>query len=282
MKIRFAILSALIFVSSLAYAYIPPYWMIMSRVAENHGKGMYLIDQDIIFPGEGEPLLVNEKWTVLNENKMRLEVTGRRQLQGKIKLVIIYDDARKFFIDETGARKSARTPTDFFEPIFNFRFSKNIKPYLVSQKVAPAESLRSEAHKYSKDRPQAAPESYVRLARLDGVVTWAIGNAALPGASAPGLWIEQDQFNVRQIRLADDVQVTARKYETFSQGFQFPRERDVMLNKTLIRISTNNVNAVASSRDTLNRLEPQSLSQETGPAMMPDSQLIRAFYTQLR
>lgn len=280
--IRLVSLFIVLLSSVSVFAYIPPYWMIMSRVAETHGKGTYAIDQDVVFPGETEPLLVNEKWTVLNENKMRLEVTGRRQLQGKIKLIFIYDDSRKHFLDEAGMRKTGRAPTDFFEPLFHFRFSKNIKPYLVAQKVAPAESLRSEPFHYSIQKPQAAPESYVRLARLEGVVNWAVGTPSLPGAQSPGLWIEQDQFNVRQIRLADNVQVTARRYENFPQGLSFPRERDVQFNKTTVRIVTNSVSSVGSSKDALAKLEPQSLTKDVGGAVWPESQLIRAFYTQLR
>lgn len=282
MNIRNLFAAVAFFSSISAFAYIPPYWMIMSRVADNHGKGAYVIDQDVIFPGETEPLLVNERWTVLNENKMRVEVTGRRQLKDKIKLVFIYDDSRKHFLDEAAARKTGRVPTDFFEPLFHFRFSKNIKPYLVSQKVAPPESLRSEAHRYSVNNPQPPAESYVRLSRLDGVISWAIGSASLPGAKSPGLWVEQDQFNVRQIRLADEVRVTARRYETFAQGLSFPREREVEFNKTTIRITTNSVSSVASSKEVLFRLEPQSLSKDAGAAVFPDSQLIRSFYTQLR
>ncbi len=282
MNLRSLLAALLLLTSMSAFAYIPPYWMIISRVADNHGKGAYVIDQDVIFPGETEPLLVNERWTILNENKMRVEVTGRRQLKDKIKLVFIYDDSRKHFVDETAARKTGRAPTDFFEPLFHFRFSKNIKPYLVSQKVAPPESLRSESHHYSPGNPQPQSENYVRLSRLDGVVNWTVGSASLPGGKSPGLWIEQDQFNIRQIRLADEVRVTARRYETFGQGLSFPREREVEFNKTTIRITTNSVSSVAASKELLFRLEPQSLGKEDGAALLPDSQLIRAFYTQLR
>jgi hypothetical protein len=272
--------------TSTSWAYIPPYWMIMSRVAENHGKGMYVVDQDLIFPAtEGEPLIVNEKWYVMSEGKFRVEVTGRRQLKDKINLIYVYDESRRHFIDEAGVRKSIRTPNDFFEPLFHFRFSKSIRPYLVAQKIAPAESLRSEPHKYSQKNPQPEPENFIRLGRIDGIVTYIVGLPTLPNSSnkSPGIWIDQDQFNIRQVRYPSQVQVTARRYNTYSQGFKFPRERDITFNNVTIRAVTNSVNSIAASGENKLRVEPQSLAKATDfKALLPDDPTIRNFYSSVR
>src|SRR6185437_4517828 len=81
-----------------AQAYIPPYWMILSRTAQNHGKGAYIVDQDVTFSAVAPPgpsgaaanapanvassasapanptssLMTHEHWTILNEPNMRL------------------------------------------------------------------------------------------------------------------------------------------------------------------------------------------------------------------
>lgn len=272
--------------SVVAWAYIPPYWMIMSRTAESHGKGMYMIDQDVIFPGEAEPYIVNEKWYVLSEGNLRVEVTGRRELQGKINLVYIYDENRRHFIDEAGQRKALRTPGEFFEPLFHFRFSKSIKPYLVAQKIAPAESLKSEPHKYNPKETGAPPEeNFLRLGRIDGTVAYVIGLPTLPNNENqnPGLWIEQDQFTVRQVRYPSQLKVTAKRYETFSQGFKFPREREVQFNNATIRIVTNSVNGIASSGENKGRVQSSSLAGlKDFKAQLPDEKLIRSFYSTVR
>jgi hypothetical protein len=228
---------------------------------------------------------VNEKWYVMSEGKFRVEVTGRRQLKDKINLIYVYDESRRHFIDEAGVRKSVRTPNDFFEPLFHFRFSKNIKPYLVAQKIAPAESLRSEPHKYSQKNPQPEPENFIRLGRIDGIVTYIVGLPTLPNSSnkSPGIWIDQDQFNIRQVRYPSQVQVTARRYNTYSQGFKFPRERDITFNNATIRAVTNSVNSIAASGENKLRVEPQSLAKATDfKALLPDDPTIRNFYSSAR
>lgn len=275
----------ILLMSTSSWAYIPPYWMIMSRVTENHGKGLYAIDQDVIFPSENGPIIINERWTVLNEDQLRVEVTGRREFSNQINLVFIYDQNRKHFIGDDGQKKSMRTPHEFFEPVFHFRQSKEIKPYLVAQKIVPTETLRSEPHKFSNKNPHPAEETYVRLGRLAGVVNYIVGLATLPNSAtkSPGLWIEQDQFNIRQIRYPSQLQITAPTYSTFSQGFQFPKERDVSFNNVNIKIVTNSVTSIANSGDNKSKLSPQSLLQmKDYKPRWPDETTIKNFYSQLR
>ena len=280
------LLTLSLFLTSSAWAYIPPYWMIMSRTAENHGRGMYVIDQDLIFPApEGEPYIINEKWYVLTEGNLRVEITGRRQLKDKINLVYVYDETRRHFIDEAGVRKAVRTPSDFFEPLFHFRFSKNIKPYLVTQKIAPPESLRSEPHKYSQKSPLPEPENYLRLGRIDGVVNYIVGFPTLPDTTnkSPGLWIEQDQFTVRQVRYPSQTQVTARRYNTYAQGFKFPREREIVFGNSTIRVVTNSVTSIANAGENKLKVMPTSLAKlQDFKAQLPDDSVIRNFYSLVR
>src|SRR5271165_1585743 len=104
------------FLSAPAMAYIPPYWMIMSRTADNHGRGVYVVDQDVVFNHGEEPIIVNERWFVQGEQNMRLEVTGRRQLKDLLRLTYIYQNGRRYYLDENGVKKSEPITRDWFEP----------------------------------------------------------------------------------------------------------------------------------------------------------------------
>jgi hypothetical protein len=276
-----------IFLSLSAFAYIPPYWMVMSKTAEQHGKGIYYVDQDVVFQGpNGEPLVVNERWTIQNENSMRLEVTGRKELKDKVRLTFVYEDGKRYFVDENGVKKQARISAEFFEPLFHFRFSKNIKPYLVSQKIAPPESLRSEPHKYSQKHPSAEPESFMRLSRSGGVLTYAVGTPTPAGASElPGLWIDQDQFVVRKVRYPTTTTVTAKDYKNFAQGLWLPKEREVNFNQHIVEITVNAVNSVTATPQIKTRLSVGGLNFGENPnlaAIIPQEQVIKEFYTRLR
>ncbi|MCB0386812.1 MAG: hypothetical protein KDD43_15565, partial [Bdellovibrionales bacterium] len=109
-------------------AYIPDFKMIMSRTAENHGRGIYQIVQDVTLQEEPESLVVRETWYIKGENQMRLEVRGRKRLEGLVAMTFIYDGNRRFYVDPNGAKKVSRSSEDWFEPYFHFRFQKNIKP----------------------------------------------------------------------------------------------------------------------------------------------------------
>lgn len=288
-KIKNVLVALFVFILPLfAWAYIPPYWMILSRTADNHGKGIYVIDQDVVFtPAEGDPMIINERWTVQNEFSMRLDVTGKRQMRNLVRLTYVYQNNRRYFIDENGVKKAEKAPNDFFEPYFHFRLSKNIKPILVAQDIAPAVSLKSEPHRYSQKKPTAETEPYVRLARVGGAVTYAIGSATPVSSAEPyaGLWIEQDQFLIRKLRLPSQLEISADQYKNFSNGLWLPHERRVAWPGFSARILVNNVSATAATPKIKSSLEGKQLNFGEDPNLqrvLPDDAAIRDFYSRMR
>lgn len=279
--------SVLIFTTTAAWAYIPPYWMIMSRTADNHGKGPYRVDQDVVFNHGDEPLIVNEKWILQGENSLRLEVTGRRQLRDRIRLTYVYQNGRRYFVDENGVKRVSRISDDFFEPFFHFRYSKNIKSHMVAQNIAPAVSLRSEPHKYSQKKPLPESEPYVRLSRVGGVVTYGIGTPTpVSGNDAyPGVWIEQDQFLIRKIRLPSQLEVSADQYKNFSKGLWLPRERMISWPGQSAKIVLNGAVSLPLTAKIKESLESNSLNFGKDPNLsrvLPDDAVIKDFYSRLR
>lgn len=287
LRVALAGLFTSLFLITPAHAYIPPYWMIMSRTADNHGKNTYLVNQDVQFSHGDESFVVNERWTITNENSMRLEVTGKQQLKDQIKLTYIYQNGKRYFLDETGAKKSEKISADFFEPYFHFRASKNIKPMLVAQGIAPAVSLKSDQHRYSAKNPTPQAEPYVRLSRSGGVINYAVGNPTPVSseAASPGIWIEQDQFVIRKLRLQSSLEIVAQKYVNFSNGLWLPQSRQVSWAGQSIQIILNGANSLANSSQLKSSLEPSSLSDAkspVGPMILPNDQIIREFYSRMR
>lgn len=288
---KLILLVAFTLLPNLASAYIPPYWMILSRTADNHGHGVYEIDQDVVFNHSSEPIILNEKWTVLGEQSLRLDVTGRKQLHDKVHLTYIYQNNRRYFIDENGVKKSEKISNDFTESFFHFRISKNIKPLIISDSIAPAASLRSEPHRYSERNPKAEPESYVRLGRTGGVVAYAIGTPTPPATAqnSPGLWIEQDQFVVRKIRLPSQVEVTADQYKKFSQDLWLPQERQITWQSQNVgqaaKILLNGATALGNTPKAKTNLDNGTLNFGSNPnlsRLLPADPVIREFYNRMR
>src|SRR4051812_15108448 len=114
------------FGATKAYSYIPSVPYILEKVAKNQGRGFYVIDQDVTFQLDNERVVLNEKWIVENANNMHLTVKGNGY-----QFSSLYKDVTKYFIDESGARKSAPITVEFFEPVFHYRIAASLGRYLV-------------------------------------------------------------------------------------------------------------------------------------------------------
>ena len=281
------ILFVFLFISQTAAAYIPPYWMIMSKTSDNHGTGLYLIEQDVIFETAAEPLILTERWIIANETSMRLEVIGRRQLKEVPRLTFIYQNNRRYYVDENGVKKFTKISDDFFEPYFHYRLSKNIKPLLVAMNIAPSISLKSDSHKYSTKNPQPPSEPYVRLSRTGGVITYAIGTPT-PASSTegyPGLWIEQDQFVIRRLRLPTQLEIVANDYKTFANGLKLPQERLINWKTYSAKINLSSVKSISATKAVKESLDHSSLKFGENPNLslrLTNDEVIKNFYSYLR
>lgn len=286
---RLLLVSTLFSVSmacSLAQAYIPPYWMILSRSAETHGHGVYLIDQDVVFQHGDDPYIVNEKWTVLSEGTMRLVVSGRKQLQNQIHLTYIYRDGHRYFVDENGVKKTERAPDDWFEPFLHFRQAKSAKSLAIARGLAPPSSAKSEPFKYSQKKPMPEPEGYVRLSRVDGSVSYALGTPTPPNTNEllPGWWLEQDHFFVRKIRFKSQAEVSAQNYKNF-HDLWLARDVQVTWPGKQAKISVNNVVSLGPDAKNKSSFDPNELNFGKDPSVarvLPDDASIRDFYTHMR
>lgn len=285
MKTLIVTLLSLIAVSAAA---IPDYHMIMSRAAENHGRGIYMIEQDVVFRGDPDPLVVKETWWIAGENAMRVTFEGRGSLKGLIHGAIVYEDNQKHWREEGGALKTARLGDEWFEPFWHFRFSKNIKPKLVSLKIAPPESLKPRAISV-KDGTEFtyAPQNFMRLARTGGTVSYAIGTPSDPESAtgAPGLWIEQDQFVVQKIRLPTNVLIRGEQFNKYSEDFWLPRTRTVAWGPNAVQLHVGNVRSMKKAKSASNMLLIKSLDVQKNPSLVvrwPEQDLIREFYQRFR
>src|SRR4051812_38777653 len=73
---------ALLAFSLPALAYIPEFGLIVSHAAEQHGKGLYLVDQEVTYRRDAEAYTVKETWIVSDEGNLRVTLEGRGALKG--------------------------------------------------------------------------------------------------------------------------------------------------------------------------------------------------------
>jgi hypothetical protein len=257
-----------------ALAYIPPYWMILSRTADNHGRGTYVVEQDIVYKSETDNQIVHEVWTVSDENHMRLNFQGLGPLKDVVKGTVVYENHSRV-VNENGANKTQKLGDDWVEPYFYFRSSKNMRNKLVQLKMAPPDSLRDEGPMKADGDPNYTPPSFVRLARLNGLVAWAI-EKQVGSPDQPAIWIEQDQFVVSKVRTATKNSVEANDYGKYENGFYVPRARTYRWGERSVVAQLKNVKSLGSSA--------KGVTTTTGltPFQFSGSDAIREFYLRFR
>lgn len=277
---------------SISAAALVDYHMIMSRTAETHGRGLYQINQDVVFRGDPDPLVVHETWWIAGEQAMRVNFEGRGSLKGQVQGAIVYDSNHKHWREAGTGLKNSRLTEDWIESLFHFRFSKNIKPKLVAMKIAPQESLRERQAQVSADKEgkpdyKYAEQSFLRISRTGGTVAYAIGTPTAPeeSSSQPGIWIEQDQFVVRKVRLPTQVLVTAEDYSRHPENLWLPRTRTISWGPHSVQVHVGSVKSLGKIGANSDVFKTSTLDTQKNPALavkLPESDLIREFYQRFR
>jgi hypothetical protein len=286
-----------------ASAYIPSAKTILTRTAKNGGKGSFLIEQDVIFRSAAETVSLRERWTVVNGDWMRLLVTTSASsaalaAPGSIaspmaaRLDIIYQNGRKTYPQpESGKFVTSGYSAEFFEP---FSFLKSYRGYadaLTRYKILSPGALRDRPLIKSLVNYKVPSEPFVRLARQAGSISWVFGDptpTSAAGQSAnPALWIEQDSFQVRKLRLpvganSTQAEVGFENISHFSNGLSLARERNLTWGNNSVTIKIVSAKSVSESSAS-STAQPGSLKEaEAKAAKLPDVAVVREFYARFR
>jgi hypothetical protein len=268
-------LSLLVSISSSAY--IPRIQMILDRVSDNAGRGIYQIDQDVFFSlGSAEPIVLHETWTIENEGSLKLLVTGTRELKDTLRWNFLYSNSSRFYITNQGKNSKPLTE-DFSERWFSFRKSENLMRAILQSGWITTEELRAKTTKQESTFVYP-PQPSLRLSRTGGIVSWAIGRPN-SSESSSGLWIEQDQFIIRKIKTTTNAEIVADNYSNYARGLQLPRTKKISWDDKNVQIQL-----VSVSSPAIKTLAPQlEVSQGLAlPSNIPEKTVIEEFYKRFR
>jgi hypothetical protein len=267
-----------------AIAYIMPTRTILQKTSENAGASNYVIEQEVQFSNGDDTIQLKEVWLVGNDHTMRLTVTGSKELQNTFKMQFVYNGGLRWrLIGDT--TKNEKVSEDFLEKYFNFRNPEGLVDALTHHQILPPGAYNKKpAAKTSKDIIYE-PESWVRLSRSGGVPNYALGTATPEDQAEgnPGIWIEQDQFFIRKLRLKSHAEMTADNYKQFSKGLNYPRNQTVRWGNNTVNILLTSL----SSRPKMaaNLFQPNSLDtalKVEGLDHIPAKEAILEFYSRFR
>lgn len=274
---------SLIFIglSTSATAYIPSPWLILDRTARNHGKGVYKISQDVIFNHSQEQYVLNEEWIIDDLQHMRVNVTGKRALRNKVNFSIIYNRGVKYYLDNTGKKVAKNKGNNNLEDFFHFREVKSIRKHLLENKIINTHTKTSEALFWTPNQERKKIKG-LRLARTDGTIAYAFGTPSTQTEKNPGLWIEQDKFIIKKIRLADKSEVLAKKYRRYNRSLYLPTERSIFLGQDNVEIQILKVSPLTKGKKVKALLRHHSLKDRKEELKNPEDAFIEQFYQKYR
>lgn len=254
--------------------------MIFSRLTANSGKGIYQVDQELQFQLEKESLTLKERWWIDGGDNLRVSMSSAKGGADGFHYDALYKGQRKIVLGLPGQPQSVNFPNDFTEQIGFIRSPQNLVDFLVLNKILPAT--------LEKDRKNIAPnkratESFVRLARTGGVVTWAFGEPSPPTSekNLPAFFVEQDSFLWRKIRLASQAEISVDQYMTGPLGLRVPREKTISWDNNTVIVRTLAVHAVGASSSS-QIFNPSVISNQKTANKLPEYPSIKEFYSRFR
>ncbi|MGZ3770662.1 MAG: hypothetical protein ACXVCP_13710 [Bdellovibrio sp.] len=267
-----------------ASAYILPTRTILQKTSENAGNGIYAIEQEVQFSNGEEMLTVKETWLVDNDHTMRLTVSSGKDLQNSFKLQFIYNGNQKWSL-HNNSRKSENVSPDFLERYFNFRNGEGLANTLAQLKIIPASAYKKNPVAKASSDYKHEPEPWIRFSRTGGVVNYALGTPTPveQEANLPGVWIEQDQFVIRKLRLPSQVEISANDYNQFAKGLSYPRSRTIRWGNNTVTIRL--ISASSRPQSAAGLFHPTSLDSNLkweGIQNLPAKEVITEFYTRFR
>ncbi|QDK39452.1 hypothetical protein [Bdellovibrio sp. NC01] len=284
MKKMWMAIAALGLLPVVASAYIMPTRTILQKTSENAGSGIYAIEQEVQFANGEDTLHLKETWLIDSDRTMRLTVTGGKDLQNTFKIQFVYAGGQRHSMIGN-SKKADRISDDFLEKFLNFRSPEVFATSLAHYKMIPTTAFNKKPMPKTAAEIKYEPESWVRYSRTGGVPNYALGIATPVGQDAnnPGIWIEQDQFVVRKVRLPSQVEMTADNYNQFAKGLYYPRARTVRWGNNTVNIRLISVSARPNTA--ANLFQPSSIDSNlnlSGIEKLPAKDAVIEFYSRYR
>ena len=206
---KIIITSVFILLVPVSQAYIPHYSTLLSKLANLQGRGNYIFEQEVVFKTSSNDVTLIEKWYVTKNRRFRVDVSLKKGNQDVFRILYI----KKYKIFQNEKQKVVRKPIGSYhiEMPFHLRNAERLASLFFNWRVAPLkEKKRKEGQGF---------DPFVKLSRRQGVVQYEVGT------KKPRLWLEQDEFVIREWLWSSGARLIARDYASHPGNLFFPSRR---------------------------------------------------------
>ncbi len=284
-----------IFLTSLSLSisvlsYVPSSDFILNKVVQNHGSGNYLIEQEVTFMIDNIAQTISEIWHIRGINYTRKGVQSHRlqwHLLAKgepLRIQRIYSDNTVYEKNTKGTLQKRKYPPEFIEPWFTTRSLSSLQNAILRHQIAGTSALywnpslftsKITSKKSNTEKNLQAISMPISLSRSQGRVMYTYQR----DLQGPGLWIEQDKFLIRKIKLKTGTEISANEYSDYGKDLKFPKVRTITFDNNIsVSIRVLKINVLSQNNKSLqNKMSPQALrrsynqqDEKTVPLLIKD------------
>ncbi len=278
------------FIITEALSYIPSSDFILKEVLKNHGRSNYLIQQELTFPIEKTQKVVLETWYITVNKNQDLQLHLLATSEG-LHIERLYTNNRVYHKDNKKSLKKNKWSLEFIEPWFIGRSLQKLQNTILNHKMAEASTLNWNPSLFVSSSKTKFEENKKSLSHVQMPINLSINQGQVmyayqKNAKGPGLWIEQDKFVIRKIKLKTSVEVLASRYIEHVGYLKFPQHRVLIYEDTSIPIKTINISRLSDNKKLQQKLSLQNFRKSqkntTQWGESETSSLIRDFYSRFR
>lgn len=277
-----ALFIAFVLASTKGQAYIMPSYHILNKTVFHNGQGLYQIVLDVTLNEDADKGHIQETWWIENENSMRVDVKGVKDLAGKFQFSILYKNKKRY---SSWSNLNDKPYSDEFSELpFHFRDQTSFAQWLVNQKMADSSVFKKPV--FIKNTPKNFTESFVRLSKCAGTICYALGEPTPTNSSveSPGIWIEQDQFVIRKLRFPSETVIQVKSFADYSKGLNYPLAKTITWGVHNVELKTLSVHSksVSPQMSKILSREASLLPAIVNLDEIPSQLVIEEFYLRFR
>ena len=253
------VVSFLLF-SSLGWTFVLPLDFVVKKTVAKTGRSAITIEQEVTFKSGNDTLKTMETWAVEGDKNLKVSMTSEDASKESLHVNSLFNSKLKTQI--TGKNKSSiPLPADFFEKYLFVRSSDSFYQYLRDLGIAEK----------------------TRLSRADGRICIAIGEASGPDTKNPEIWIDQDDFLIRKIRMPSGTEISFSDYARVNDDFWIAKTQVIKWAGAEATIKVKSFST--KNAPTLQSFYPQNFEQHTDITFSQSntlSQVVDDFYKRFR
>ncbi len=242
-----------------AFSYIPNLDFILNKATSTTGRQIISIDQDVVFKIGSEEAIIQENWLIEGDKSLKLIARGQGFFSQNINLNYLYNSKNKTSVIGK-AKISSPLTTDFYQKLLFIRSTDAFKMHLKELGI----------------------NNQIRLSRADGRISFAIG-APSGEKLSPQIWIDQDEFVIRKIRLPSETEINLSDITNISGDLWVAKSQMINWAGVQVQVKIKNVSVKTSA--TLSNFYPQNLNDPSDLSFSNKSVLTEAihqFYLRFR